>query len=72
MFYLVISGSIFIGCLRCLRMIFFMICEDVVYILVNLEGKEDKYRDEFGNCILSYILNSFIILELKFFLGLSI
>ena len=30
-------GSILTGCSRCLRMILFMICEEAVYTLANLE-----------------------------------
>ena len=64
-FQLVIIGSVLTGCSRCLRMILFMICEDAVYTLANLGGKEDKYRDEFVNCISSHTSNSSTTLELK-------
>ena len=69
--HLVIIGRILTGCSRCLRMILFMICEDAVYTLANLEGKEDKHRDEFGNCISSHTSNSSTTLELKSPSGLS-
>ena len=42
-----------------------------MYTLANLEGKEDKHRDEFGNCISSHTSNSYTTLELKSPSGLS-
>ena len=36
-----------------------------MYTLANLEGKEDKYRGEFVNCVRSHTSNSSTTLKLK-------